>query len=232
MRALRAGDKMPAPQPRRAAGRLLSLPLLALLVLTAPGSALAKGHGCEQKLNHVCKGWRTMGAEACVACVDAHLKELEPQCGKHKAEGKCALGPAPPPSPSPGPGPHPHPPAPPASPPAPPVPLPKRPAPPPSDRPNVVFMLTDDQDLELGSMNAMSFTRALGATGANLTHFMAHTPVCCPSRSELLTGRYFHNIRNPNFSPAGCMHVRTDNPTPTGDPTVFATALQKLGYVK
>ena len=101
---------------------------------------------------------------------------------------------------------------------------------PPSDRPNVVFMLTDDQDLELGSMNAMSFTRALGATGANLTHFMAHTPVCCPSRSELLTGRYFHNIRNPNFSPAGCMHVRTDNPTPTGDPTVFATALQKLGY--
>jgi len=30
--------------------------------------------------------------------------------------------------------------------------------------------------------------------------------VCCPSRGELLSGRYFHNIRNP--TPAGgCMHV-------------------------
>ena len=79
-------------------------------------------------------------------------------------------------------------------------------------------------------MNAMSFTRSLGATGANLTQFMAHTPVCCPSRSELLTGRYFHNLRNAAFEPSGCMHVNTDLSTPSGDPLTFATALKERGY--
>lgn len=59
-------------------------------------------------------------------------------------------------------------------------------------RPNFFFMLTDDQDGMLGSMAAMSFTRSLGATGANLTNFFAHTPACCPSRSELLSGRNFY----------------------------------------
>lgn len=79
-------------------------------------------------------------------------------------------------------------------------------------------------------MNAMSFTRSLGATGANLTQFMAHTPVCCPSRSELLTGKYFHNLRNAAFEPSGCMHVNTDLSTPSGDPLTFATALKERGY--
>ena len=79
-------------------------------------------------------------------------------------------------------------------------------------------------------MNAMSFTRALGATGANFTQFMAHTPVCCPSRSELLTGRYFHSIKEPSFKPSGCMHVSTEENTPTGDPLPFASALKKIGY--
>ena len=61
-------------------------------------------------------------------------------------------------------------------------------------------MLTDDQDTMLGSMEGMPFTRELGRSGVNLTNFFAHTPVCCPSRSELLTGRYFHNIRDASYN--------------------------------
>ena len=90
-------------------------------------------------------------------------------------------------------------------------------------------MLTDDQDLELGSMNAMSFTAALGRTGANFTTFFAHTPVCCPSRSELLAGKYFHNLKNSGFEPSGCMHINTTTGTPTGDAPAFSTALKAAG---
>jgi arylsulfatase A-like enzyme len=60
------------------------------------------------------------------------------------------------------------------------------------DAPNIVIVQTDDQDLS--TMRAMELTRALvgdqGTTFKN--HFAAH-PVCCPSRSTLLTGQHSHN---------------------------------------
>ena len=39
--------------------------------------------------------------------------------------------------------------------------------------------------------------------GVTATNFFIHTPICCPSRSELISGRYFHNIKT-NEAPA-CM---------------------------
>ena len=64
--------------------------------------------------------------------------------------------------------------------------------------------MTDDQDQMLGSsfpqhnnVGPMPQTKALlQDKGAMALNFFIHTPICCPSRSELLTGMYFHNIKS------------------------------------
>jgi N-acetylglucosamine-6-sulfatase len=59
-------------------------------------------------------------------------------------------------------------------------------------RPNVVFILTDDQDWH--SMWAMPQTRRLiGGQGATFDHSYISFSLCCPSRATLLTGEYAHN---------------------------------------
>ena len=37
---------------------------------------------------------------------------------------------------------------------------------------------------------------AMQAKGATMTQWHIHTPICSPSRSELVSGRYFHNIKS------------------------------------
>ena len=86
--------------------------------------------------------------------------------------------------------------------------------------------MTDDQDVELDSLDAMPKLRSLVAEqGASHRHWYANTPVCCPSRTETLSGRYHHNIRDdpgPEWHlngcgdeavgqehPCGCMRVNT-----------------------
>jgi hypothetical protein len=64
---------------------------------------------------------------------------------------------------------------------------------------NVIMVLTDDQDIVLGSMDPngpMQKTRALVVEkGAYFTNGFATTPICCPSRAEITSGRYMHNTR-------------------------------------
>lgn len=61
-------------------------------------------------------------------------------------------------------------------------------------QPNIIFFLTDDQDVEMGSLSYMpTVQRLLMDTGATFTRMYAHVPVCCPSRSALISGQYMHN---------------------------------------
>lgn len=55
-------------------------------------------------------------------------------------------------------------------------------------RPNVVVVMTDDQDFR--SMWAMPKTRALiGARGTTFQTSLVNFPLCCPSRATYYTGR-------------------------------------------
>ena len=100
-------------------------------------------------------------------------------------------------------------------------------------RPNIVLFLSDDQDLLLGGMQPMRRANALlAAEGAVFTNAFAHTPICGPSRAQLLTGRYLHNLKidptlpKPRPADENCMHVNTSLVT---DHT-FAKPLKAAGY--
>ncbi len=59
-------------------------------------------------------------------------------------------------------------------------------------RPNVVVVMTDDQDVK--AMGVVKETlRQVGAQGTTFRRFFATTPRCCPSRATFLTGQYAHN---------------------------------------
>jgi arylsulfatase A-like enzyme len=63
---------------------------------------------------------------------------------------------------------------------------------PPDGAPNVLVILTDDQRAD--TLDVMDRTRHwLGEGGTTFSHGFATTPLCCPSRSTLFSGRYMHN---------------------------------------
>jgi arylsulfatase A-like enzyme len=75
-----------------------------------------------------------------------------------------------------------------------------------ANKPNIVYILTDDQDLKLGSMDAMPVVASLMTKqGLYFENAFVSTPVCCPSRSSILTGKYTHNHRTyENSVEKGC----------------------------
>ncbi|KAI0376645.1 Arylsulphatase [Hypomontagnella monticulosa] len=76
------------------------------------------------------------------------------------------------------------------------------PLPPSSRQPNVVFVLTDDQDLHLSSLDYMPLVRKhLLDRGTFFSRHYATTAVCCPSRVTLWTGKFAHNTNVTDVSP-------------------------------
>ena len=61
-----------------------------------------------------------------------------------------------------------------------------------ASRPNVLIFLTDDQ--RSGTMAVMPSTlQRFGEEGTTYAHAFATTPLCCPSRASIFSGRYAHN---------------------------------------
>jgi len=61
-------------------------------------------------------------------------------------------------------------------------------------RPNILFILTDDLDAKLGTLQYMPHLRQLLVSqGLVFNDFLIDTPLCCPSRSSFLRGQYVHN---------------------------------------
>eukprot|EP00039_Didymoeca_costata_P033451 m.42389 g.42389 ORF g.42389 m.42389 type:complete len:500 (+) comp9877_c1_seq3:65-1564(+) len=76
-------------------------------------------------------------------------------------------------------------------------------------KPNIFFLLTDDQDVILGGLKPMKKLHSLVAEqGTTFSNAMVHTPICCPSRSSYLSGRYLHNSLTFRNSPQdGCANI-------------------------
>lgn len=72
------------------------------------------------------------------------------------------------------------------------------------EKPNFVIFITDDQDLTLDGMKPMkSVQNFIANKGAVFVNSYAASPICCPSRASILSGRYQHNHGTVNNSIAG-----------------------------
>src|SRR5215211_8376104 len=62
------------------------------------------------------------------------------------------------------------------------------------ERPNIVFILTDD--LDTGSVSVMpELESLLIEEGTTFNYAFVTDPLCCPSRATFLRGQYSHNTR-------------------------------------
>lgn len=71
-----------------------------------------------------------------------------------------------------------------------------------SNRPNVVFILTDDQDVHLGSLSYQPLLKKyLIDNGLTFQHHYCTVAICCPSRVNLWTGLAAHNTNVTDVTP-------------------------------
>mmetsp|Transcript_28022 Transcript_28022/g.82035 ORF Transcript_28022/g.82035 Transcript_28022/m.82035 type:complete len:321 (-) Transcript_28022:1032-1994(-) len=99
-----------------------------------------------------------------------------------------------------------------------------------AERPNIIFILADDQSTMLDSLEHMPKLRRLVVEeGVDVQNTFAATPVCCPSRSSIYTGRYIHNIGvyNNSAGSGGCSSLRWQEGPEKSN---VAFHLQQLGY--
>jgi hypothetical protein len=85
-------------------------------------------------------------------------------------------------------------------------------------RPNFLVIVTDDQRADTFTPEFMPWTYAMLADeGVRFERGYVTTPLCCPSRSSILTGMYAHN------------HGVLRNPDPLNE-TTFIERLHEAGY--
>ena len=90
-------------------------------------------------------------------------------------------------------------------------------------RPNVLVIMSDDQTVE--SVRVMANMRTLLAgEGTTFENNFASFPLCCPSRSTLLTGQYAHNHTVMGNAPPQGGYVKLDHTN------TLPVWLQRAGY--
>jgi N-acetylglucosamine-6-sulfatase len=90
-------------------------------------------------------------------------------------------------------------------------------------RPNVVVIYTDDQDIR--SMQVMPLTRRMiGRQGVTFNRHVTTLSHCCPSRATFLTGQYTHNHEVFTNRPPDGGYEKFD------DSEALPVALQRAGY--
>lgn len=63
-------------------------------------------------------------------------------------------------------------------------------------KPNIVFLLTDDQDVTANSLDYMPFlNQILRDEGTEFVNYFVPTGLCCPSRSTINSGEFCHNTK-------------------------------------
>ncbi len=95
-------------------------------------------------------------------------------------------------------------------------------------RPNIVYIVSDDQDL--ASVAYMPRVQALlAAKGVTFTNAFLTTPNCCPSQTSMLTGKYAHNHQILfNIPPLGGFEKFRSL---GGERSTIATWLHDAGYL-
>lgn len=81
-------------------------------------------------------------------------------------------------------------------------------------KPNIVFVLTDDLDLNL--VQFMPHVLEMERTGVSFANYFVTDSLCCPSRASIFTGELPHN--SGGFNAHG------------NESRTFAVALQRGGY--
>lgn len=96
-------------------------------------------------------------------------------------------------------------------------------------QPNIVLILTDDQDVVLQGLIPMTATQKnLAFKGITFNNAFTSSPICCPSRASILSGQYAHNHASINNSVSGGCYgdfwkERVERRT-------IAVQLENLGY--
>ncbi|KAK7034484.1 hypothetical protein VNI00_012331 [Paramarasmius palmivorus] len=96
-------------------------------------------------------------------------------------------------------------------------------------KPNIILILTDDQDVRTGTLDYMPKTRqAIAEQGTSYQRFYAPVSLCCPSRVSLLRAQYAHN-HNITFvdGPYGGYHLFCEKGLNDAYLPIF---LQEAGY--
>ena len=69
-------------------------------------------------------------------------------------------------------------------------------------KPNIVFFLTDDQDVHLDSLSYQPLVKKyLIDEGLSYQHHFCTVALCCPSRVNLWTGKAAHNTNVTDVNP-------------------------------